>query len=106
MKDKTNKPNNAVNIGFSGIKCDKPGCGYFDDSINTLELTLACLNKPCPKCGESLLTQKDYDALQAMLRLQELVNLLVGPVKAKEKRVKYRVNMDGTGTIKSLERKD
>lgn len=45
------------------IVCDKPGCGYVvlnatkDPNIDIKPY----INKPCPDCGENLLTQKDYD---------------------------------------------
>ncbi len=46
------------NLKISGIKCDN--CSYKDDSVK-FEDYLEWLNKPCPDCGENLLTQKDYD---------------------------------------------
>lgn len=46
-----------------GIKCDH--CPYNDMSVQPEEYD-AWLNRPCPDCGENLLTQEDYDALKKM----------------------------------------
>lgn len=48
------------NIRVSGIKCDNPKCDYKDESV-TYEQYPEYINKPCPTCGENLLTQEDYD---------------------------------------------
>ena len=45
---------------ISGLKCDNPDCDYKDDTIDSVDYEQH-IDKPCPDCGESLLTQDDYD---------------------------------------------
>lgn len=54
--------------GVSGIKCDKPGCNYADAEVK-FEDYPNWINKPCPECGENLLTQQDYDFCNNMENL-------------------------------------
>lgn len=42
-----------------GLKCDNPNCDWEDMSIKQGEYE-SWINKPCPKCGENVLTQDDY----------------------------------------------
>lgn len=49
------------NIKISGIKCDNEQCDYRDDSVEFKDYP-NWLNKACPKCGQNLLTQEEYDA--------------------------------------------
>jgi hypothetical protein len=56
-----------------GIQCDNPECDYLDLNVSVTDYH-NWLNKPCPKCGENLLTQEDYDKVQAMLAIVNLVN--------------------------------
>lgn len=57
------------------IKCDNPDCDFVIESINpgTWGDLDKYLNMPCPKCGENLLTQEDYDDT---LKLMKTVNFL------------------------------
>lgn len=48
-------------IEITGIKCDNAQCDYRDDSVKFDEYP-QWVNKPCPECGENLLTQENYDA--------------------------------------------
>lgn len=45
-----------------GLKCDNPGCGFVDSTIQRKDYP-NYIGFPCPKCGQSLLTQADYDAV-------------------------------------------
>jgi DNA-directed RNA polymerase subunit M/transcription elongation factor TFIIS len=49
------------------IECDN--CDYVIPSKNPkiLEDGKEYINKPCPECGENLLTQKDYDEFNIVL---------------------------------------
>ena len=47
-----------MDVIISGIKCDH--CHYRDDDVQFSEYE-QYINKPCPLCGRSLLTQKEYD---------------------------------------------
>lgn len=49
-----------IKFDVGGIKCDNPSCDYRDDSVS-YEDYQDWLNKPCPCCGENLLTQEDLD---------------------------------------------
>jgi uncharacterized C2H2 Zn-finger protein len=58
------------------ITCDNPGCDYEilnptgDPHIETKQF----IGKPCPKCGKSLLTEKDYYDHLVFLRTIDWVN--------------------------------
>ena len=52
--------NHLVPTGDEGIVCDNPACDYRDPE-GTLDKLEEYLNKPCPKCGENLLTEQDYN---------------------------------------------
>ena len=54
------KKNDNVEVQIGGIKCDNTKCDYEDMSIKYSDYE-AWLNKPCPKCGDNLLTEKDYE---------------------------------------------
>lgn len=45
---------------YTGLKCDNSSCNYRDDSV-PYEAYPMSVGKPCPNCGESLLTLKDYE---------------------------------------------
>jgi hypothetical protein len=46
-------------IRVGGIKCDNINCDYRNDTIPFSDYA-KWVNKPCPKCGENLLTERDY----------------------------------------------
>lgn len=60
-----------------GLQCDNPKCDYKEDTPH--EEYPNCINKPCPKCGENLLTQEDYDAWVAILGAISLYNSIALP---------------------------
>jgi hypothetical protein len=66
---KFNEMNSMLNI--SGLKCDS--CDYSDPSVK-LEDYEKSIGKPCPKCGESLLTQEDYDGVMQIVQAVEMLN--------------------------------
>jgi hypothetical protein len=49
-----------ANLKIYGIKCDKTHCNYRDMDVQ-FEDYPKYINKPCPLCGTSLLTQEEYD---------------------------------------------
>lgn len=57
------------------LQCDKDGCDYREDGIINAELETH-INKPCPKCGENLLTLEDYNNAQFALKGAEFINSL------------------------------
>lgn len=45
------------------LKCDAPDCDHHED---VLRVTADMVGKACPKCGESLLTQEDWDVYSSL----------------------------------------
>lgn len=64
------KFNNIEMSEKCGIKCDSEKCDYYDETVLHSELE-AWINKPCPKCGENLLTLEDYESSKM---LENIVN--------------------------------
>ena len=62
-----------VEIDIRGIKCDNSSCDYTDMSVDVSEYP-KWIDKPCPKCGENLLTQEDYDQTMIWMQAAELAN--------------------------------
>jgi hypothetical protein len=57
-------------IKISGLKCDN--CTWRNDSIPFSDYP-ACIGKPCPNCGNNLLTQKEYDnCIRVINRVEKL----------------------------------
>lgn len=89
-----------IEFDIKGIKCDNPACNFRD-------MTIAFdpdkfLNAPCPKCGASLFTQKDYDSMMRMFKFASFVNMLFKPVSflfRKSQRTRSEVKMNGTGKV-------
>jgi len=67
------QPNVIVSSG--GVKCDNKSCDYIDKTA-TVERYSEYLNKPCPKCGENLLTEEDYNLAQQLNALATFMNSL------------------------------
>ena len=91
-------------MNIKGIKCDNPNCDYRDDSIKK-EDYLSFVNKPCPKCGSNLLTQKDYDTVILLERILKswpirLIDSVVGLFK---KPMHFEAKMNGSGKIELVE---
>lgn len=60
--------------GEGGIQCDNSDCDY-TISVN-VEDYKDWVNKPCPKCGENLLTQEDFDMNLKVFKTIEFINSL------------------------------
>lgn len=52
-------------LNISGLKCDY--CDYRDDSVPYSDYP-ASIGKSCPKCGHSLLTQKEFNECERLIR--------------------------------------
>lgn len=92
----------AIEYRIKGIKCDNPYCDYRDDNVKYEDYPL-WLNKPCPKCGTNLLTEEDLIATRRFIRAVNIINWIMTPFMLfckNAKRVKYSVEMNGTGKIK------
>ena len=66
-----NENHENLEMNISGLKCDN--CDYRDDSVPLSDYE-SSINKPCPQCGESLLTQEDYDSVMQMVQAVEMIN--------------------------------
>lgn len=60
-----------IEMNVSGLKCDN--CDYRDDDVKFEDYEKS-IGKPCPKCGESLLTQEDYDSVMKMSQVVDIIN--------------------------------
>jgi len=59
------------------IVCDNPYCDYkaiHKPNVDINDYLNSYLNKPCPLCGENLLTQKDYDDSMRLLKVINWLN--------------------------------
>lgn len=88
-------------ISIEGIKCDNPKCDFNDTSV-TFDAYRDWLNKPCPKCGAVLLTEKDLKAVKRLMATTHFLNLLLKPfvkINRDTKCTRIPVEMDGTGRM-------
>jgi len=92
-----------------GIKCDH--CDWSDMSFEWIDINATIkeyLNKPCPKCGHSLLTKSDaYNVLKisnAVNKINKFLNKILPNFVLKWLETKpsdcVDIKMNGTGTIK------
>lgn len=91
-----------------GIKCDAPGCGFRDDTVEAAHFE-QWLNKPCPKCGANLLTQADYDLVKLILKVEKFCNRpfigIIGRILLFGRGRRFKGDMNGSGKIKFTELK-
>jgi hypothetical protein len=57
-------------VRIGGIRCDNTNCDYLNEAVPLSEYP-KWINKPCPKCGENLLTEKDF---KDTLRIYKVFN--------------------------------
>ncbi len=88
----------AANLNILGIKCDNKECDYVDKDVKAEEYD-KWLNKPCPVCGENLLTQKDYDNIKFLTALTNTINKIFPKPKEDEEGIALSVEMDGSGNM-------
>jgi hypothetical protein len=94
----------AVELNIKGIKCDH--CDYKEPNVKFEEYE-QFLNKPCPKCGENLLTEADLNSVKMMIQLTDVANEMFpsgfdgddSKVPEFDKKIKAAVEMDGTGKM-------
>jgi hypothetical protein len=102
----------AAELKIAGIKCNTPGCGYRDDTVQVKDYKL-WVNKPCPKCGASLLTQADYSTTLLLIIIADAVNSFFQPITyllnlifhKNKRRIVLKGSMNGTGKITFKEKK-
>lgn len=85
-----------VELNIYGIKCD--ACDYYDMSVKVDEYP-KWINKPCPKCGENLLTEADYNNVKMLMEITKIVNKVTPSNESNEKPITMSVNMNGTGNM-------
>lgn len=90
---------NALEMKIGGIKCDNDDCDFVDMSVKVEDYD-KWLNKPCPKCGENLLTEDDYKNTQLILEIVKLTNNICPEVKDDKEVVSASISMNGTGELK------
>lgn len=76
-----------VELKIYGIKCDNKNCDYRDMSVKYEEYD-KWLNKPCPKCGENLLTSNDLKGLKRIVKIAKVINHILPTPKDDKKVVK------------------
>jgi predicted nucleic acid-binding Zn-ribbon protein len=89
---------NALQLTIKGIKCDNPDCDYRNEDVQLSDYE-KWLNKPCPKCGNNLLTQADYETAQALFAATEILNGVLPKSEDDEKMATVSIEMNGTGEI-------
>jgi len=88
----------ALQLNIGGIKCDNQDCDYRNESV-TLEDYENWLNKPCPKCGQNLLTEADYYNVKFLLGIAELANKIYPKIEDDEEIIQGSIIMDGSGKM-------
>ncbi len=64
-----------IQIEQDGLKCDNTVCDWKDQTV-LIEDYQEWLNKPCPKCGENVLTQTDYENAKKIYDTINYINSL------------------------------
>ena len=85
-----------MKVNFHGIKCDNPKCDFVDMTVEYKDYKRKWLNKPCPKCGDNLLTKADMKTCKKIVRFAKFVNF---STHDKEDKVTIPIKMDGSGKI-------
>ena len=92
---------NALELQILGIKCDNKSCDYKNENVKYEEFD-EWLNKPCPKCGENLLTEADLNTMISLIKITNFLNKILPKPKKDEKRVAMDVEMDETGKVEFI----
>ena len=90
-----------MELNIYGLKCDNSVCDYNDETIK-FEDYPNYIEHPCPKCGQSLLTQADFDTTMQIVKMAELASKLGFDAGSSEgdKTYKMNVQLDGSGVPK------
>lgn len=67
--------NKNIEFKQSGLKCDNPKCNWIDETIKH-EDYIKYVNTACPKCGENVLTEEDFNSSQFLIDAIDYVNTL------------------------------
>lgn len=85
-----------IDLIISGIRCDS--CAWMNLSV-PYEQYPEYVNRPCPCCGENLLTEEDYATTQTIVAYANSANELYKDVPDTEERSVKRIHMSGTGEV-------
>ena len=101
---------NLIDISIVGLKCDNETCDYEDNTVKFEDYD-QYLNKPCPECGESLLTPEDLETSKQMRAIANMINGMGEALfpEGDEKfasRVQVELKMKGDGSVEFGEIKD
>lgn len=88
---------NEFQVNSIVIKCDNEKCNYTNENISVENLN-KWINKPCPKCGEILLTQENYNNYKMLITLNSSINKLIKP-KINDRKIEMLIEMKGTGKV-------
>lgn len=88
----------VMDVIVKGIKCDNPVCDYNNDNVS-YEDYAEWLNRPCPRCGENLLTEADYKTVKRMIRFAKVLNFVFSPFDLGKNKTAYNVDMNGSGGV-------
>lgn len=83
-------------LKIKGIKCDNESCDYRDDNV-PVEDYCNWLNKACPKCGENLLTQADFNNVKMLMNMAKVFGDMFGDVEPDADQEYVKIEMNGTG---------
>lgn len=86
---------------LTGLKCDNPLCDYADPSIPHSAYK-DHIDAPCPDCGQPLLTQADYDLVQHMMSIANLLGIPVTDTPG-DGEPTLSFNLNGTGVIEQMQ---
>jgi len=89
---------NSLKMNIGGIKCDNKECNFNDMTV-LFEDYDKWLNKPCPKCGSNLLTQKDYDTVKMLMDITGIINECIPDAIEDGQSYKMSADFNGTGKV-------
>ncbi len=64
-----------IEVSDSGLICDRETCDWEDRTITFADLP-NWINRPCPKCGDNLLTYEDFVRVDTLMKSVEFINSL------------------------------
>lgn len=70
-------------LNGGGIMCDNPKCDFTDPTVTDFP---SYINKPCPKCGENLLTEEDFKVHENMMAMIKLINEVLPEVTPEDEK--------------------
>lgn len=88
----------TLEVKIHGLKCDNPKCDYNNPDIK-VEDYKKFVNSKCPKCGQILLTLSDFNAVQSLLLIENLINSKCPKRKDDDEFFTAKLNMNGDGNI-------